>query len=280
MRIHRRITRGGASLVVAVLLFLAVCLVIPKPWWSKEAGPPPSLFSFPRSWGTGFLVARNGWLLTNAHVTSGCTRVTVGNGELSGLVADKVLYPTDRQIDLAAVHVPLHSPMFLRFADMSWPLPTSNLEPSAAKVLKDFEALGAANGYSASVVGFPGYDHTSSPVRLDAELSAATSSDRRHWFLTVKAPIRPGSSGSAVLDARGEVVGVIFSGTMDVPKHLPAAVLKAAIEALPHSATQGLAVPAATAAALLRAADPLADDHGPSAASDPANSVVRVFCWK
>ncbi|MGI4799472.1 MAG: trypsin-like peptidase domain-containing protein [Janthinobacterium lividum] len=149
-----------------------------------------------------------------------------------------------------------------------------------ADVLKDVQAIGSGNGYGASVVGFPGYDHATSPVRLDATMSGASSSDRRHLFLEVKAPVRPGSSGSAVLDGRGEVVGVIFSGVVDLLKGSPATVLTAAMAALPHSATRGLAVSAATAADFIQIAASSADDHGTSASSDPAASLVRVFCWR
>ena len=276
VRIGIWIKRLCASLIAIIVLLIAACLSLPRPWWAEEAGSPPSLFSYPRSLGTGFFAAPNGWLLTNAHVTLGCRRVTVGNFRLSGLVADRVLYPVDRQIDLAAVHVALRSPRFLRFVITPWPAPTSSRD----ELQRDLHLLRSAGRQAVSVIGFPGYDHGARPVRLPGELVGATTADRQHWFLKIDAPVRPGSSGSAVVNTRGEVLGIMFRATVDLPVQSPAASLKAALTALPHSAAQGSAVSAAVADAFMRAADPLGGNQGGGDLSDPDESIVRIFCWR
>ncbi len=138
MRIRRWIKSVAASLIGMVALVYAAHWVLPQPWWLKEAGPPPSPFFMVTSSGTGFFVTTDGWLLTNRHVTAGCSRVSVGNAKLSGLVADTVLYPADTQLDLAAVHVALHSPAFLSFAVTPRLSAAPVSETSAAEVADAF----------------------------------------------------------------------------------------------------------------------------------------------
>ncbi len=281
MCIRKWIKKGGASLIGAFMLLCVAHWILPPPWWWKEAGPPPTLFSQVTSRATGFFVTQDGWLLTNRHVTAGCRRVSVGNGTLSGLIADKVLYPGDLQVDLAAVHVALRAPAFLRFAITPWPSPASKSNTSEAEIVHDIRSTLSADGQAVFVIGFPGYDHGASPVHLRGELlGGATSIDRRHWFQSINAPIQPGSSGSPVIDSKGEVVGVVSRVNVTLPGKPSAAVVKQALETLPTSATQGLLEPAAIANTFVQAIDPTTDGQRQKAPADPDVVVVRVFCFR
>ena len=280
MRSRRWIKGMGASLIGIFMLIYAAHWLLRQPWWWKEAGPPSSLFSDVKSWGTGSFVTLDGWVLTNRHVTAGCSRVTIGNGRLSGLVADKMLYPTDTQLDLAAVHVALRSPAYLRFAVMAWPSPDLNSGRSTAEIAKDLQSVFDQDGRTVSIIGFPGDYHGASPVHLDGELSGATTFDQQHWFLGVRAPVRPGLSGSPILNAKGEVVGMIFRGSATLPADSSAAVMKEALKALPTSAAEGLIVPAAIANAFVRAVAPSNAGQGEEDLNDPDTSIVRVFCFQ
>ncbi len=260
------------------MLILAAHWVLPVPWWSKEAGSPPSVLSFMSGWATGFFVAPDGWLLTNRHVTAGCRRVSIGNATLSGLVADKILYPADMQLDLAAVHVALHPAAYLRLADLPWPSPGT--ETPIETVNRNIRAALTATGPSVSVIGYPGYDHDASPVRLAGELlGTATASDHRHWFQTVQAAIRPGSSGSPVIDGKGDVVGIVFDAIRSLPGGQSVAVRKAIMAALPATATQGLIVSAAMANAFMQAVDPAPGARIQAISGNPDAAIVRVFCF-
>ncbi len=280
MRVRRWIKRVAACSMSACALICVAYWVLPQPWWMKEAGPSPSPFSFVRSFGTGFFVTPDGWLLTNAHVTAGCRRVSIGNGKLTGLVADRVLYPTDTQLDLAAVHIARHAPAFLRFTVMKWPSQTSDLKLPSTELAEDVRSIYLLNGPAVSVIGFPGYDHDASPVSFGGELSGATSSDQRHWFLTVKAPVRSGSSGSPVINARSEVVGIVFKGSITLPKDSSAALVAKTLKTLPTSASQGILIPAAIAQAFVHAVDPSYGSEREKSSTDPNATVVRVFCFR
>ena len=279
MSLARWIKILAASLVGTIALFYVVHVVLPPPWWWKEAGSPPTLFSQVRGWGTGFFVTRDGWLLTNRHVTAGCSRVSIGNGTLSGLVGDKVLYPITEGVDLAAVHVALRTPAFLHLATTPWPSPAAKHPTPVAEITQDLQATLSLEGRRISIIGFPGYDHRATPVRLHGVLVGAWSVDQRHWFQSIDAPVRSGSSGSPVIDARGEVVGVVSRINISLLGKPSAAAVQQALSAPPPSASQGMIEPAAIARDLLLGVAPAADYKPTSNPADPRTAVVRVFCF-
>ena len=281
MLIRSWVKRSGIGLASALMLLLAVAWMLPRPWWSKEAGPSPSPFSMVRSWGTGFFVTPDGWVVTNEHVVSGCRRVSVGSGILSGLVADKVLYPRDAQLDLAAVHVAVKAPAFLRFARTPWPSPLSDPHTLPSEIKADLHSILSESGQSVFIVGFPGYDHAASPVRLEGKLlEIASSNDRHHWFQRIKAQVRPGSSGSPVINGEGEVVGIVFKASVDLPGKSSAALEEKALAILHSSAEEALIVPAALAHGFIGAVDSSPSREEGTGPAEPSAAVVRVFCFR
>jgi serine protease Do len=166
--------------------------------------PPPSGNSAEpevvAGFGTGFLVSANGEYLTNSHVVTGCSSVAV-DGISAIIIAD------DPAFDLALLRVsPAPSLSPARFAEkparlnsdvtvVGYPLP---------------EILGGINVTRGAVTSLKGIGGDG--VRMQ-----------------ISAPVQPGNSGGPVLNAAGQVVGVVVSkldaqiiseATGDIPQNV------------------------------------------------------------
>jgi S1-C subfamily serine protease len=140
--------------------------------------------------GSGFIISRDGILLTNAHVVSGADKVTVKlkdgrsfSGEVKG---------TDQITDLAVVKINYQGES----------LPVASLGDSDEVRVGDW----------AIAVGNPvGLDNTvtlgiiSTLHRPSSEVGIL---DKRIDFLQTDAAINPGNSGGPLLNAQGEVIGI------------------------------------------------------------------------
>jgi len=138
--------------------------------------------------GTGFLI-EDGMIVTNYHVVEGATdvRITMCDGSDSECRKIVVL---DRMRDLA-IFVP---------------------ETPPAKALRIADGSGPSEGERVAVIGNPlGFDGTLS----DGIVSANRTDGNGVNIIQITAPISRGSSGSPVVNSRGEVLGIatmIFSG--------------------------------------------------------------------
>jgi len=141
----------------------------------------------PSASGTGFVVA-NGRLLTNAHVVQGCNRVTARNA--GGQVATAQIGPVDTRRDLAILVVPAAFGPPLSFRD-SPPL---------------------RRGDMVVTYGFPLSGLLSSgPTLTTGDISALAGLRDNPMHFQISAPVQPGNSGGPLLDAHGNVVGVVTS---------------------------------------------------------------------
>lgn len=134
------------------------------------------------STGTGFLVSEDGALVTNHHVIEGAAKIVAkaDNGALfivEGLLAD------DKQADISVL----------------------KLQGSRFQKLKIGKSSEVKVGERVVVFGSPlGLEQTVS----DGIVSARRKMDGAQEWLQITAPISPGSSGSPVVNGRGEVIGV------------------------------------------------------------------------
>jgi uncharacterized protein len=137
-----------------------------------------------QSTGTAFLVAKTGQVITNYHVIDGCKEVRVqGRDGLEKLVT------RDTVNDLALLQVTgtIHA--------------TATLSAEPNKLRQGEEVV---------VYGFPLNSILSSGGNFTPGLVSAMSGlgNNTHQ-IQITAPIQPGSSGSPVLNKKGEVVGVV-----------------------------------------------------------------------
>lgn len=141
-----------------------------------------------RGTGSGFILAQDGRILTNAHVVEGAdvVRVTLKDGrELEGKVLG-----ADPLTDVAVVQIEAEN------------LPTVTLGSSSDLV----------PGQWAIAIGNPlGLDNTVT-VGIISALGRSSSqvgiSDKRVRFIQTDAAINPGNSGGPLLNDRGEVIGI------------------------------------------------------------------------
>ena len=133
--------------------------------------------------GTGFFIDKNGDVITNYHVLdrAGRSQIKVLSGEeytVKGVVAE------DPEGDLVRISVDIP-------AEKVTPLPVSAAVPRV--------------GEKVVVIGTPlGLDQTVS----DGIVSAIREVPKFGKIIQMTAPISPGSSGSPVLNMKGEVIGV------------------------------------------------------------------------
>ncbi|MBA8827375.1 S1-C subfamily serine protease [Saccharopolyspora lacisalsi] len=146
--------------------------------------------------GTGFVVAPHR-VMTNAHVVAGTDEVAVevGQGRFS---AEVVLYDPDE--DIAVLSVPA-------------------LDAEAL----DFVAEPANSGEGVIALGYPldgPYTASAGRVRERLDLRGPNIYDTRtvvRDVYTVRAKVRSGNSGGPLIDASGDVVGLVFGAAVDDP---------------------------------------------------------------
>jgi S1-C subfamily serine protease len=138
----------------------------------------------PDSFGSGFYVTSNGYLLTNQHVVNGARKVFIYSG--SKKLPARVV-KTDAANDLA----------LLKVSGTFAALPVSS-------------SRGVKLGQTASTVGFPNPDlQGKSPKLTKGEISSLSGASDDPKYFQISVPLQPGNSGGPLVDAYGNVIGVV-----------------------------------------------------------------------
>ena len=143
--------------------------------------------------GSGFVIAEER-VLTNAHVVAGTSSVTVDSA--SGPL-DATVVEFDPSMDIAVLSVPgLRAPVIPQAPDPATP------------------------GENAIVLGYPGggqYTASAARVREQLELRGPTiyqDGTVQREVYTVRGRVRAGNSGGPLVDAHGQVLGVVFGAAV------------------------------------------------------------------
>ncbi len=141
--------------------------------------------------GSGFLVDRNGTILTNAHVVEGSSNVTVRLSD-QGPQIDATVKGRDPSSDLAVLKV--------KPSDVSSvnPVPLGN--SNSAQVGDPVVAIGNPFGFARTV--------TTGIVSAKARQITAPNGFPIRNVLQTDASINPGNSGGPLMDANGRVIGI------------------------------------------------------------------------
>ena len=141
----------------------------------------------PAASGTGFVISRQGHVLTNNHVVEGCMTIrTTSEGGKKQLT----VVGTDPGNDLALLKLPSPSPNIARFR----------------------EGRNVRAGDGVVVVGFPLHGLLASEANVTTgTVSALAGIGNDTRFLQITAPIQPGNSGGPLLDQGGNIVGIVVS---------------------------------------------------------------------
>jgi S1-C subfamily serine protease len=191
---------------------------------SVERNVPDDIFAN-KSSGTAWPIA-NGYAVTNNHVVSGNSKVTLINTDGDSIQARVVL--RDEQNDIALLSV----------------IETDKLPP-ALPLSGSHARLGA----SVFTIGYPRIDIMGKTPKLTDGIISSVSGlrgDSSNYQISV--PVQPGNSGGPLLNMKGEVVGIVTSmlGTTDdstgattllsnISYALKVDVLKALMNQLPES---------------------------------------------
>ena len=141
----------------------------------------------PASSGSGFLVGRDGWIVTNHHVVDRCARVTVN---CAGTSYDATVRALEARDDLALLKAPLEVREAATFS----------------------ESPRASLGQAATVAGYPLHGVLSKELNVTSgNVSALAGPDDDAKRLQITAPVQPGNSGGPLLDGAGNVIGVVAS---------------------------------------------------------------------
>jgi serine protease Do len=176
----------------------AVAMVIAE-GYQQVAGDPAGVspFGLRRAGGSGVIVSSNGYIVTNAHVIAGATRIQVqlsSNGAQAGrsivrppgrLLAAR-LVGLDAETDLALLKVEAEGLRFLELAD-------SDIVRQGQLVV----AVGSPNGLESSM-----------SMGVISAVARQLRSDDRVIYLQTDAPINPGNSGGALVDIEGHLLGI------------------------------------------------------------------------
>jgi TPR repeat protein len=138
----------------------------------------------PTASGTGFYITDDGYLISNYHVIKGATKVRLVTS--AGLL-DATVVKVDTANDLA----------LLKTAGKFAPLPIA-----ASRAVK--------LGGTVATVGFPdiGLQGFAPKLAKGEIASLAGAADDPRYF-QISLPVQPGNSGGALVDARGNVVGIV-----------------------------------------------------------------------
>ncbi len=154
-----------------------------------DRGGAPRAMPAPRQasgLGSGVVINADGYVLTNHHVVNGASRLRVDFSD--GRSVDATLVGSDEPSDLAVLKVPL--------AD----LPTVPVGDSdAARVGDVVFAIGNPLGIGQTV--------TMGIVSAKGRVTGA-SADAFEDFIQTDAPINQGNSGGALINTRGELIGI------------------------------------------------------------------------
>ncbi len=149
--------------------------------------------------GTGMVLTADGEILTNNHVVEGASSIQVtipGHGSSTATVVG--VDPTD---DVALLQL-----------NSASGLPTISLGDSSTVQVGDaITAIGNAfgrGGQPTATTGTVAAVHRS----ITARDPSGTSSERLNDVIQIAADVHPGDSGGAVLNAQGQVVGIITAG--------------------------------------------------------------------
>jgi len=135
--------------------------------------------------GTGFALTADGYLVTSAHVIKGADSLLVEGRDHQRYHAETVY--ADRKHDLA----------ILRIKDADF--------KSFGKLPYTFKAGQADLGERVYTLGYPRED----VVYGEGALSARSGYDGDTAFYQVSIPLNPGNSGGPLLDAQGNLIGVV-----------------------------------------------------------------------
>lgn len=135
--------------------------------------------------GTGFFVAKNGWILTNYHVIEKTNEINVITYD--GIIHKATLVAKDSINDIAVIKIESDYPV----------LPLS----STGSIQKGSEVM---------TLGYPLIQLQGSEIKATfGKINAFSGPNNDIRFLQIDVPVQPGNSGGPLIDSKGNVIGIV-----------------------------------------------------------------------
>ncbi len=158
----------------------------------KEGSSDSTSLENPSFSGTGFVITDDGYLISNYHVVKGAAKVRLLTG--TGLL-DAAVVKVDAANDLALLKANAEGRM--QNAETFKPLPIT-----ASRTVK--------LGGTVATVGFPDIGLQGfAPKLAKGEIASLAGAGDDPRYFQISVPVQPGNSGGALVDARGNVVGIV-----------------------------------------------------------------------
>lgn len=157
--------------------------------------------------GTGEIIDKNGDIITNDHVINGVNslQVVLSNGN----TVNAQVVGTDAANDLAVIHIQPFSGMVV-----------ATLGDSSQLVVgQEVLAVGSPLGYAETAT-----EGVVSALNRTADESSSSGGNGAHLtdLIQTSAPINPGSSGGALINLQGQVVGITTLSAINNETNTPA----------------------------------------------------------
>lgn len=147
--------------------------------------------------GSGFIIASDGWIVTNAHVVEGGRRIRVQLNNEAELSA---------QQNGASRHALFDAQLVL--ADRDTDLALLKIEASGLPTLELSDSSDLKQGQLVLAFGSPlGFDNSVS-MGIVSSVARQPDPDSPTIYVQTDAAINPGNSGGPLVDTRGRVIGI------------------------------------------------------------------------
>ena len=156
----------------------------------------------PGATGTGFYITEDGFLVTNEHVVRNAAQIRLVTR--AGMISAKVV-KVDAANDLALLKAePIHTGLF---DDIVGPTNRVAMKFAALPVAA---SRGVKLGGTVATVGFPNIGLQGfAPKLAKGEIASLSGAQDDARYFQISVPVQPGNSGGALVDERGNVVGVV-----------------------------------------------------------------------
>jgi serine protease Do len=159
--------------------------------------PVLSSFGLRRAGGSGVIVSADGYIVTNAHVVAGATRIYAQLSSNGAPAGRSIVRPPGRVMQARLVGLDGETDLALLKLDTNG---LQSLELADSDIVRQGQLVVA--------VGSPGGLESSMSMGVISAVARQLQPDDRVAYLQTDAPINPGNSGGALIDIEGRLVGI------------------------------------------------------------------------
>jgi serine protease Do len=154
-------------------------------------------FGVRRVGGSGVIVSADGYIVTNAHVVAGATRIQVQLSSNGAPAGRSIVRPPGRALAARLVGLDAESDLALL-----------KVEAGGLRFLELADSNIVRQGQLVVAVGSPSGLESSMSMGVISAVARQLQPDDRVVYLQTDAPINPGNSGGALVDIDGRLVGI------------------------------------------------------------------------